>query len=220
MVNTEFPSVSSSSLIPRCTRTILDKAKRFGEKAPQIENGNQPDDRYNKMYHLFIRTDNKLQELVREPFFRARGVVEENKVLANAIKKHHHANCAELTRLANIICAVNEINAQPIAMIACDNNEHIISSIDHVALAIPLKENALKTDKMSKLKNVIIIDPWLGIADFAQNAILQYKNLFSKYLKLEESHHICIDTTANMHSIPKEEFQNLRREFPELILNA
>ena len=64
MVNTEFPSVSSSSLIPRCTRTILDKAKRFGEKAPQIENGNQPDDRYNKMYHLFIRTDNKLQELV------------------------------------------------------------------------------------------------------------------------------------------------------------
>ena len=220
MVKTEFPSVSSSSIIPRCSRTILDKERRFGKKTPEIENGNRPDDRYNKMYHLFIRTDNNLQEFVREPYFRARGVVEENKVLAKAIKKHHYANCAELTKLANIICAVNGIKSQPITMIACDNNNRIISSIDHVALAIPVKEKALQIDKMNKLKDVIIIDPWLGIADYAQNVALQYKNMFSKYLKLEENHCLGVDTAGNAYSIPEEEFQNLRKEFPELILEA
>ena len=85
------------------------------------------------MYHLFIRTDNNLQEFVREPYFRARGVVEENKVLAKAIKKHHYANCAELTKLANIICAVNGIKSQPITMTACDNNDCICKSFIYLS---------------------------------------------------------------------------------------
>lgn len=220
MVNTEFPSVSSSSLIPRCTKTIQDKVERFGKKIPKIENGSRPDSRYNKMYYLFLRTDNKIKEKVRTPFFDAVGAVRENKVLTDAVKKHHCANCAELTRLANLICAVNGIKAQPIGMFECDSKDRIISSIDHVALAIPLKEKSFEYDKMSKLKDVIIIDPWLGIADFAQNAAMKYQNIFRKYLKLDILNHVNINPNAQVMPIPEKDFEALKKEFPSLILKA
>ena len=218
MVNTEFPSVSSSSIIPRCTRTILDKARRFGERPPKIENGDRPDDRYNKMYYLFMRTDNSLRKLVREPFLETVGTVSEHKVLTEAVKKHHFANCAELTRLANLICAVNGIKAQPIEMVACDSKDQVVSFIDHVALAVPLKENALDWNKMSKLKDVIIIDPWLGIADFAQNAAMQYQNMFRKYLKLGFFNYVGINPKALVKTIPEKDYDALKKEFPNLIL--
>ena len=218
MVNTEFPSVSSSSIIPRCTKTIQDKARRFGERPPQIENGDLPDSRYNKLYYLFMRTDEKLRKFVREPFLETVGTVAENKVLTETVKKHHFANCAELTRLANLICAVNGIKAQPIEMVTCDSDDKILSFIDHVALAIPLRKNALNWSKMSKLKDVIIIDPWLGIADFAQNAAMQYQNLFRKYLKLGIFNYVGVNPMALVRPIPEEDYGALRKEFPNLVL--
>ena len=110
-VKTEFPSVSSSIIPKRCNKTLIDKVKRFGERTPQIENGDLWDIRYNKFRTLFFRVNEKLRTLVRKPFNDTIGVVEENKVLTKLIKNHHLANCAELTRLANLICTVNGIKS-------------------------------------------------------------------------------------------------------------
>ena len=82
------------------SKTIQDKTRRFGERLSRIENGEMPDERYNKKYYLFMRIDNNLRKFVREPFFETIDTIEENKVLAKAVKKYHFANCAELTRLS------------------------------------------------------------------------------------------------------------------------
>ena len=220
MVNTEFPSISSSSIIPRCSKTIQDKTRRFGEKLSRIENGEMPDERYNKKYYLFMRIDNNLRKFVREPFFETIDTIEENKVLTKAVKKYHFANCAELTRLANLICAVNGIKAQPVEMVACDSNDRVVSFIDHVALAVPLKEKNLEWSKMSKLKDVIIIDPWLGLADFAQNVAMQYQNMFRKHLKLGTFEQVGINPQALVKPISERDFDTLKKEFPNLVFKA
>ena len=220
MVKTEFPSVSSSSLIPRCYKTLRDAVKRFGKATPEIENGNLIDQRYYNMYDLFLRTDRKIQNLVRIPYHDATDTISAYKILAESVKKHNCANCAELTRLANLICAVNGIDAQPINLILCDKEEKILSYIDHTALAIPLKEGVLKYKRMGKTKDVIIIDPWLGIADFAKNIALEYQNKFRKHLNIEENGKIVVDPYVSILPIPKTEYKNLKKEFPNLVLKA
>ena len=73
---------------------------------------------------------------------------------------------------------------------------------------------------MSKIKNVIIIDPWLGIADFAQNAAMKYQNIFRKHLRLDKSTHVNINPDALVMPIPERDIEALKKEFPNLILKA
>ena len=172
------------------------------------------------MYDLFLRTDIRISDLIRNPFHNAKGITKAYKLLTKLVKRYHCANCAELTRLANLICAVNGIDSTPIGMMLCDKEGKIFSYVDHAALAIPLKEGSLSCNKMSKIKDVIIIDPWLGIADYARNAALEYQNKFQKHLNMPKDSQIMMDPFTSLPAIPIEEFQNLRKEFPNLILNA
>ena len=72
----------------------------------------------------------------------------------------------------------------------------------------------------SKIKNVIVIDPWLGIADFAENVAMKYQNIFRKHLKLNTSTHVKINPNAQVMPISEKDFEALKKEFPNLILKA
>ena len=95
----------------------------------------------------------------------------------------------------------------------------IKKDIDHIVLAVPLNGKKVEFDRLTRQKDVIIIDPWLGIADYAQNIENRYKD-FSDIFKLPEGIHLAADTHVKEEDIiPQKMFKNLREMFPELIVD-
>ena len=93
--------------------------------------------------------------------------------LLKTLKKFRLANCGELVRLFSFISCLNGLKAKKTSILP--------SSVDHCVALIPLKEDSLeKTDfaktPISKLKDFLIADPWLGIVDYAPNIATLYKN--------------------------------------------
>ena len=141
------------------------------------------------------------------------------KKLTSKTKELHLANCDEFMNLANLVCAVNKIKAVPVKFLAVDKNDVIKKDIDHVVLAIPLKNKEVAFDRLSRQKDVIIIDPWLGIADYAQNIENRYREN-SNVFKLPDGIHIAADTHVKEDdTISERLFDNLREMFPELIID-
>ena len=206
-VSSEFPAISSSKVIARCKR---------GDKLALKNNPNAKE-----KYKQFLKLDGeyfyKLCKQVREPFNKITGIVEEGKFLKQAIKEHKVANCAELVRLTEIACAVNGIKSRPVEFTLSDKSGSYLGPIDHIALAIPLKDRPIDIIELGKLKNVIIIDPWFGIADYAPNLALAYENEFPEFLDLEEHNKVWVNPYTR-NSIPQENFAELKKEFPELIV--
>ena len=129
------------------------------------------------------------------------------------------ANCDELMNLTNLACAVNGIKATPVKYLGVDKNDRILKDIDHVVLAIPLDNNNVTFDRLTRQKNVIIIDPWLGIADYAQNMENRYREC-SNIFKLPDGVHLAADTHIKENdAITENLFKNLKEMFPELIIN-
>ena len=93
--------------------------------------------------------------------------------LLKTIKKFRLANCGELVRLFSFISSLNGLKARKASLLP--------SSLDHCVALIPLKEDSFeKTDftktPISKLKDFLIADSWLGVVDYAPNMAILYKN--------------------------------------------
>lgn len=130
---------------------------------------------------LYKRIGNEIGQNVRchttQPDSLARAML-----IGSAMKKFKVGNCAELSRISNLICKVNGINALPFQFMV-ERNGRIIE-LDHMALIYPLKAFPQKTKKLSQSKDYIIIDPWLGFADYAPKAQERYNKDFKKLLKI------------------------------------
>lgn len=151
--------------------------------------------------------------------------------LLKTIKKFRLANCGELVRLFSFISCLNGLKAKRASLLP--------SSIDHCVALIPLKEDSFKkTDftktPISKMKDFLIADPWLGIVDYAPNIATLYKN-HPDYKRFigdsnvdnydELIHKIKLD---NFYLHPKEEISTslsneeidfFRKTTPELFIN-
>jgi len=88
-----------------------------------------------------------------------------------SLKNHKLANCYELVKLFNFIMDLNGIESKYASLLGFD---HCVALIPLKKAAYP-QENIEKTP-ISKLKNYLIADPWLGIVDYAPNIITLYKN--------------------------------------------
>lgn len=83
------------------------------------------------------------------------------------------SNCFELVKLFNFIMDLNGVESKQASLLP--------SEIDHCVALIPLKEDCFeKTDfsetPISKMKNFLIADPWLGVVDYAPKMATLYKH--------------------------------------------
>ena len=199
-VNTEFPAISSSKIPQRCN--------------------------YNKACKpLFDRIHNKLLSGVREPLEFSKNNISKFISLIINIKKHHVANCAELTYVTQGICNINGLKTKPIQLVLVDKAERFNGYADHVVLAIPLKNKEVKIDKLSKLKDVIIVDPWLGIADYAPKVEEKYLKDFKKFFekpgqKIDNLSFSSFSDSFGLIELSNSDVQILKNKFPQFqILN-
>lgn len=179
---------------------------------------------FKKDYDLY-KYANSLQEIIKEKIRLPLQYPKDLnlkylyfKMLTSKTKEYKIANCDELMNLTNLACAVNGIKATPIKFLGTTPEGVIIKDIDHVALAIPLNNKEVEFDMLSHQKDVIIIDPWLGIADYAQNIENRYRDC-SNIFKLPENVRLAADThVKESDTISENLFKTLKEMFPELII--
>ena len=199
MVKSEFPSISSSKLSIKVNT----------------------DKKYDKYYKYAKSLGYAIWKKVRDKVALIKDdTVERYKKIAELVKQERLANCDELTSLASLICAANGIKTQPLIVYKIQGDTLDKKSCGHVALALTEKGDIKKEARMSDMKDVIIIDPWLGIADYAPNVAQEYKNRFPQYLKLKEYDEVIMMPEDFKYVLKEEDFKEIKKEFPELILNS
>lgn len=198
MVKNEFPSISSSRIPARC----------------------MADKKYYKFRNLFLRTEEKLKNFVRVFTSNSEEKNEHYMFLTETVKNSKVANCGELAKLAHLICSVNGIKSYPITIDIANKKDKDNNYNLHAVLAVPTKKDDFGFNKMSKEKDLIIIDPWLGFADYAQNIEQKYRSLFPSCFNLtglKAGEEFYIRPSESM-KFEEEEFTNLKEIYPEFII--
>ena len=199
LVNSEFASISSSKLAQKIKHN------------PELGKYIKYDRRLSENLHTRIR---KKVLLIKDD------IIEKYKKLAELVKKERLANCDELMRLASLVCAANGIKTQPIIVQKYSYKTLDTISCQHIALALIPKGKLRLEGKMSNFKDTIIIDPWLGIADYASNVSLKYKNVFPQFLNLKEDDVVLLTPVLDeiKDVITERNFQDIKKEFPEYVI--
>lgn len=135
-------------------------------------------------------------------------------LIASTIKKFKVGNCAEISRVANLICKVNNMNTLPFQFLVERNGR--LQEVDHMALIFPLKQLPETPTKLSKCKDVIIIDPWLGFADFAPKMQEKYNKDYSHLLDISANENLVISPQYLSHTdrLFNKDAELLKEKFP------
>lgn len=167
--------------------------------------------------------------------------------IIDALKNKKIGNCYESARMAEIIGKINgQENIYPMRMFVPKNKSGALRPMEHVVSVIT--ESEIKPGIKYKFKNnnALIIDPWLGLTEFADKYIekikLEFKHLlpimpdlnFSIYMATKDAKNIKEyknlkramefkpDIRFELHYddiVSKQDAEVLRKEYPELILN-
>lgn len=199
LVNAQFPAVSAT------------KYAEFNSAQ------NNP-----KMLNVIKSINSRLEQNVRAPFDKScdkNSPLQAIIDLINLVKKSKLANCAEFAKLCAAICNINDIKVvQPRLTLVNKDKKLTGVWLDHAIIMYkPSKHILLK--RMCDMKDTIIIDPWLGIADFAPKIEQKFKSEYSKFFKIPENCDIALTTiTPNRIKYDDETSTKLRKLFPQFVI--
>ncbi len=128
------------------------------------------------------------------------------------MKNYKNINCADYTKLAELILAANGIKTVK-ARILTQN----LKQLDHAVLVANPPGSNFLVYKNKDLKNMIIIDPWLGFADYAHNAIIKYNSEYAKFLALGNKYVKLLFTSEQNPKITQSTIDYLKCNFPQFI---
>ena len=129
------------------------------------------------------------------------------------MKKYKNINCADYTKLAQLILASNNIKAVKARILT----QHF-KNLDHAVLIVNPPGNNFIAHKNKNLEKMIIIDPWLGFADYGHNAVVRYNSEFSKYLGLKDNKfEKLIFISEHSPDISPNTVEYVRKNFPQFI---
>lgn len=171
-----FPHISSTKVtIP--IANLADKHAGLYEKFvkfPFASLFKSPED--NKIARIFEWHQRLIQKMNRardEWGVLRKGDYKTVGAILGQFKYNKLGNCGEDAFLSAAILKVNGVENAYIAKLTIDKLTQ-----DHVACVFN-KDGRPYSGKIEK--DTMIIDPWLGVADFASKVFQKYKNLFSDY---------------------------------------
>ena len=127
--------------------------------------------------------------------------------------KNGLGNCAEEAKLAELIGKINGIKNIYSGSIFAGKGfaKHDVAFITN---------EEIKPNKKYKFKNkeALIIDPWLGITDFAGNYFKIIKTNFAKLLEIRGNSKPCIKPDFSC-KLTEEKVKNYRKMYSELIIH-
>ncbi|MBR5554634.1 hypothetical protein IKU74_01340 [bacterium] len=195
-VNTRFPHISPTYRSREVASNILgliDESNNSFQNS--TTKAKEKYDDYFKKVGAYVTVNTKL-EASREKRIINNGVVDYFSKLIVALRRDQLANCAELSEIALLMCKNKKFDDvrifsleafekfdsknqchKNLAKSGCDIENVSAIDLDHVAVSF---QHGGKT---------IVVDPWLGIADFADNYKTIIKTLYKNFfIDLKDSH--------------------------------
>ncbi len=149
----------------------------------------------------------EVRELSSIELWEKQSALKAIKNIMKWIKELKAGNCGESAELAALAARVNGFKNIKIGSI----KSKLGRSLDHAVLVI---DN----------KNPIIIDAWLGFADYVPNALQKYQNEYKKYFgNLKSNDKMILGKNRNLDlrffdKINEVSIRKLRKAFPELVI--
>ena len=174
--------------------------------------------RLDKNLYLFGHKLNKrLQDNIRNQTYKLPNTfgLPFCKFLTSAIKKYKVANCGDKARLANLLAVINGYETK-IASLMMVDEKGFPQKIDHAFIIINDKSERSLFRYFTELKGAIIIDPWLGIADYANNVQTIFRNKYADILGITSNSKLVANYNVG---IKEHEAEELKEAFPEFIFN-
>lgn len=137
--------------------------------------------------------------------------------LISQVKKMKMGNCFEDAILSEFVLKLNGLKSATSACLYKKDKLGHVSAIDHVVCAFSPDLNDIQACIPSNPSNdIIILDSWLGIVDYAINALQKYKTIGSRFFHIDKEDSIVI-RTKNYIDLTKEEIAEFREKYPQLI---
>ena len=178
VVNTAFPNVSTTRFSAPLYKLKQENAQLYYNFINKNQFQTAKPYNYNEL-KLFVLFDWQKHLVEKLNNVRRRWQSDSknsSRLLCNVIKQlklDKIGNCGEDALLSEAILKINGIDNSYTAAL-CLND----SKIDH-RVCVFNRDGTKFDGKVTK--NTIIIDPWIGAADFAQNMFLNYKRFCNKY---------------------------------------
>ena len=201
MVDSKLPRQSFSKMRPLYSN-LFDKNLDFLSKYMQ-KRGTAKEEKFlahaNKQQRRAVDTINAGNNLFkRVEGARRRYVLNSRDSLAlstlNQLEKTKLGNCAETARATAAVLKMNGRENVYTAQLA-----NVCFPVDHEVCIF--NRDGSKINGLVNLKKAIVVDPWAGVVDFADKALLTYKNACRRLLAIPE------DAKLNLISPTKIEFK-------------
>ena len=213
-VKSEFPHLSSTKITPSIDRLedkfpqAADKFMYYNPQAGRFISFDSPQEKrvisILHWFRMFIR------DLNAQRMFRAANNTDFGSMYAiiSQLKFAKVGNCFENAKLSELILKLNGIDNACIGKIKV--GEH---PIDHVVCLFN-KDGSDFTGNVNK--NTIIVDSWLGDADFADNMLGKYRSIYKDYLFVPKDGKLSIERIEKLN-LNEAEYQEFKDDFPELL---
>ena len=182
---------------------ILKLTRKFTKK---------PDKSQDKDLKLLTAAFNKIRELGKK---RAQCIAnnKDNAVSAafEILSKFKMGNCEEVAIIAEIILKLNGIKNGATLFLKNENNltEHVVCAFNRDGSPISKLSN----------NNTIIIDPWVGKADFAGNMLKYYQNILGNNFILTTKINDLVEKRFFATS-PNIDYIKIKEFFPQFIFHS
>lgn len=170
-----------------------------------------------KLLNLQLKNSMKIDKLR----YRGGFGLEQFKIIIENLKKHKIGNCYEETVLAQIIGKINGIkNIYPASIYFTKNASGVNMEFDHAVAIITDKPFEKGYKYPFKNRDAIIIDPWLGITEFAGEYFNRLRTQFAKIFPNKISDNTPLLKCISRDSKSIAEFNTRRRQCfkPEFFL--
>ena len=191
IISKEFPAISGTKVETFPLAQSQDRFIRF-YKRKQYENRAIRDDAW-KLYKT------------SEPLDFYKRFVEN-------MKKYKNINCADYTKLAELILAANGIKAVKAKIMTGH-----LKNLDHAVLIVNPSAKNFIAYKNQDLQKIIVIDPWLGFADYGSNAIVRYNSEFAQQLGLNDKFEKLVFASDHNPEISSKTVDYIREKFPQFL---
>lgn len=157
-----------------------------------------------KYEQLFENIEKRLS-LIRYQEHEASSEFSYYKTLLKLTKKYKCANCGELADIAYITCKTKNLkDVEIVGVYGYDAKQKKLIDYDHVA--VQFKQGNKK----------VIIDPWFGIADYAQNCLIKYKHKYHEFFNEFNSNLKLLFQKEPAVNIDSNDLGKLIKKYPEL----
>ena len=123
-----------------------------------------------------------------------------------------------MSKLCTLIANLNNIPSKKAEMFTSIKGR-MGTYIDHAIQILPINGQKVGLEPLSKMKDLLIIDPWLGFADFAPKYEQKILADFHKFFGLSDNTNIYLNPYVNSEpKITEKVIKYFKEHFPQFII--